>query len=147
MKRRITSFALCTLFGLGVAMAQSPSAQPSPQAAPSEAEGRHRAPDPEHEAKMLGKKLNLTADQQSQFLPILADRAQAIQSAREDASLSPQDRRAKIRSAREAADTKIEGILTDAQKQQYELLKQQMRDRAHAHGSAGSATPDSHAQN
>jgi len=146
MKRRITSFALCTLFGLGAAMAQSSPAQDSPQTAPAQAEGRHRAPDPEHESNMLGKRLNLTADQQTQLLPILTERAQAIQSVRQDSSLSAQDRRAKIRSARESADTKIEALLTDAQKQQYEQLKQQMRNRAHGQNS-GTAASDGRAQN
>ena len=94
------------------------SQAPSPDAQPN------RVPNPERQAKMMAKKLALTADQRSQIEPILADRQQQIQTARADTTLAPRVRRAKVQGILQDSDRKIEAILNDAQKQQYEQLKQ-----------------------
>ncbi len=120
-------------------MAEPQSVQPAPESAQAQNGMRRQPPSPEHQVKMLTKRLGLNTDQQNQLLPILSDRDQAIQSVRNDSSLSPQDRRAKIRSAREAADSKIQSLLTDAQKDQYRQLKQQMQHRAHGRDDAGAS--------
>lgn len=107
------------------------SQAPSPDAQPN------RTPNPERQAKMMAKKLALTADQQSQIEPILADRQQQIQTTRADTTLAPRVRRAKVQGILQDSDSKIEAILNDAQKQQYEQLKQdryanrQMRAQQH----------------
>jgi periplasmic protein CpxP/Spy len=75
----------------------------------------------------MAKKLGLTPDQVSKIEPILADRDQQMQSLRSDTTLAPQDRRAKVRSVRHDSDGKIEALLSDSQKQQYEQMKQSRR--------------------
>ena len=79
---------------------------------------------PQRQAKRMAKKLALTPDQASQLEPILAQRQQQLESARADATLAQKDKRAKLRSINQDSDSKIESILTDAQKQQYEQMKQ-----------------------
>jgi periplasmic protein CpxP/Spy len=121
----------------GVLMAQAPAATQAPadnstataQTAPA---GKHRAPDPAREAKHLGKKLGLSTDQVSQLQPILADRDQQVQSTRSDTTLSQSDRRAKFQSIRQDSKTKIEALLNDQQKQQFEQMMQARRNHAQA---------------
>jgi len=128
MRKQVFSFALSTLFALGVAIA-APQVQQEQTAPQQKGEwaGRHQA-DPNKQVQHLTKKLNLTADQQNQILPILTSRQQQMESIRNDSSLSAQDRRAKFRSVREDADTKIRAVLNDDQKKTYDQMHQQMRE-------------------
>ena len=132
MKRKVFNLALSALFGLGVAIA-APQAQDTAATPQSSQPAERHQPDPNRQVRMLTKKLNLTADQQNQILPILTSRQEQMQNIRADASLSPQDRRAKMRAAREDSDTKIRGLLTDDQKKSYDQMQQQMRERMQQH--------------
>jgi protein CpxP len=139
MRKQIFAFALSTVFGLGVAMAApqntTAGAQSQDQSAPAQRgqwAGRHEA-DPNKQVQHLTKKLNLTADQQNQILPILTSRQQQMESIRKDSSLSAQDRREKFRAVREDSDGKIRAVLNDDQKKTYDQMQQQMRERRDAH--------------
>lgn len=145
MRKQIFSLALSSLFAMGVAIAApqdqaagQASAPAQDQAAPAPQQkgdwaGRHEAPDPNKQLQHLTKKLNLTADQQNQILPILTARQQQMESIHNDSSLSQQDRRAKVRAAREDADGKIRAVLNDDQKKTYDQMQQQMRERHQEH--------------
>ena len=124
MKKQFGLFALCVIFGAGLALAA-----PLPQEAPAVAPAGHRA-DPSQQLRRLTKKLNLTSEQQDQLLPILTDRQQQMTALLNDGSLSAQDRHAKARTLREDSDSKIKAVLNDQQKQQY----QQMREHRGKHG-------------
>jgi hypothetical protein len=134
MRKQIVTLALSSLFGLGAALAapQAPDQAAPPAVQNSQPAGRHMA-DPNRQLKRLTKRLNLTADQRNQILPILSDRQQQMQSILSDNSLSPKDRHAKMRAVREDSDARIRAILTDSQKQTYDQMQQQMRDRARQH--------------
>lgn len=132
MKKQLLSIALSTLFGMGVAIAAPQAEDQSAAGQSTQAPHRHRA-DPNHQLKMLTKRLNLTSDQQNQILPILTDRQQQIQALRNDSSVAPKDRWAKTRSIREDSEAKIKNVLTDDQKQTYDQMLQQMRERAQQH--------------
>jgi hypothetical protein len=108
---------------------------PGAQSAPAQAGGRHMA-NPDQQVKHLAKQLGLSNDQQAQLQPILASRAQQIQQLRSDASLAPRDRRMKARAIMQGTQGKIEALLSDAQKQQYE---QMLADRK-AHNKRAAAT-------
>lgn len=127
MRKQIFTLALSTLFGLGVALA-APQAQDQPAPQNSQPSERHQ-PDPNRQIRSLSKRLNLTADQQNQILPVLAARQEQMQGIRADSSLSPKDRREKARAVREDSDSKIRAVLTDEQKQAYDRMQQQMRER------------------
>jgi periplasmic protein CpxP/Spy len=75
----------------------------------------------------MAKKLGLTADQQAKIEPIFADRDQQVASLRANTALAPKDRKLQIHSVMRDTDGKISALLTDAQKQQYEQLKQDRR--------------------
>ena len=123
MKKQFGLFALCVIFGAGLA-----SAGPLPQEAPA-AQASHRA-DPSQQLRRLTKTLNLSSEQQNQLLPILTDRQQQMAALLNDGSLSAQDRHAKARTLREDSDSKIKAVLNDNQKEQY----QQMRQHRRQHG-------------
>jgi periplasmic protein CpxP/Spy len=118
--------------------AQQPAA--ANQSAPaSGGESRH-AMDPEKQVKHLSKRLKLTGDQQNQIRPILVDRQQHMQALRQDQSLSPQDRMTKAKSVRDDSNAKIEAVLNDQQKQQFEQMQQHMRE--HFQQRRGAASQD-----
>lgn len=141
MRKQICSLALSTLFGLGVAIAapqtqDQAAPQTQDQAVPPQStpdggrrDAGHRQFDPERQVQMLTKRLGLTDTQQNQILPILTGRRQQMENLRADNSLSPKDRHAKMRAIREDADTQIRAVLNDSQKQAYDQMQQQMRER------------------
>jgi periplasmic protein CpxP/Spy len=123
MKKQFLSLTLCAFFGLGAALAaQAPQDQPAAQPAP-QANGQ-RPVDPNRQLQVLTKKLNLSADQQSQLLPILTDRKQQMAAIRSDTSLSREDRHAKMTALRQDSKNKVESVLNAGQKQTYEQMQQ-----------------------
>ena len=98
--------------------------------------------------EMLTKVLSLTADQQTQIKPILETLHSTVQATRQDTSLTQQDRMAKIKDARETANTQINGLLTADQQTKFQELLEKMKNRHHggenaqgAPSPAASATP------
>lgn len=108
---------------------------------------QHRAPDPQKQAARLAKRLGLSNDQTAKLTTILQNRQQQVAAARSDNSLAPRDRRAKMHSIQQDADTQINAVLSPDQQKQYATLKQSMRDRrenqrgtADAGGEAGNSS-------
>jgi hypothetical protein len=140
MKNRVLCLALSSVLGLGAAIAaqtaQDQSSAPQPAAPQAQAPAGHehgrRQADPNRQIQMLTKKLNLTADQQNQLLPILTDRQQQMAAIWNDNSLSKQDRHAKVRAIREESKNKIEAVLNTNQKQTYEQMLQHQHHRKEA---------------
>lgn len=84
---------------------------------------------PDEQLARMTKRYNLSADQQSQIKPILADQQQQMQALRGDSSMSGEDRMAKMQSIREGSNTKITAILNDSQKKQFSEDQQRMQER------------------
>jgi protein CpxP len=112
----------------GSALLAQDQGQPTSATQPAPAQP-HKAPNPQHQTRSMAKKLGLTADQQAQIEPILADRDQQVQSLRANTALAPSDRKAQLHSVVRDSDSKIEALLNDTQKQQYEQLKQSRHAR------------------
>jgi periplasmic protein CpxP/Spy len=143
MRAKLTALAIGTIMTAafaanGGAFAQdqsapdsqsSPPAATAPAQAPESTPAPRHAPNPHRQAKVLAKKLGLSAQQESQLEPILANRVQQVQSIRADTTLSPQEKRLKLRGVRQDANNQIEAMLTDSQKQQFEQMKQQQMSR------------------
>jgi periplasmic protein CpxP/Spy len=140
MSIRSFSLALGALFCTGLLMAQAPSQNqpevgiapqstqsadqnPSPQnASPGPQQEQQHAVNPARAAQRLGRQLGLTQDQVAQIGPIIADRQQQIESIRSDSNLMPRDRKMKMRNVMQDSRNKIEALLTDPQKQQFEQM-------------------------
>jgi Spy/CpxP family protein refolding chaperone len=122
-----------------IAQDQQPPAATTSQDAPSTTQPLH-APNPQRQAKRMTKKLALTPDQESKLEPILAERQQQIESTRSDTTLAPKDKRVRLRGIHQDSEAKIESILTDTQKQQYEQMKQNHKANERQ---TGGASPNS----
>lgn len=128
MHTRTISMILGAMLSTGVVLAQAPDqAQPSSAAQATQGERSHHTANPDRMAKHLGKKLNLSSDQVAQIKPVLENRAQQMQALRADTTLSAQDRRAKARDIMQDSKGKIEAVLNDTQKQQFEQMMQERR--------------------
>lgn len=145
MRSFFPSLALGTVLIVGLSgnalLAQDQSAPPTTAAQPPAASSGQQpahVPNPRHQAKRMAKQLGLTPDQQSKIEPILADRAQQIQSVRSDTTLAQKDRKAKLHGIRQDSDSKIEAVLNDTQKQQYEQIKQSRKANRRQQGGAPS---------
>lgn len=134
LKTIILSSAL--LFALGAVAWQSPSGQENSGNQNSGNPGRMGRENVDDHVKMLTEKLNLSDDQQAKVKSILTDSHQQMQAIRGDSSLSQDDRRSKMRSLREATNSKVRDVLNDDQKKQFDEMQQQMREQ----GKKGSGT-------
>lgn len=117
------------LVGTAHLFAQQEPRFPPDTAAPPPTGGHHGMMDPAQQLEEMTKRYNLTADQQTQLKPILASQQQQIQVLRGDSSLSREDRIAKMQSVRADTKTKIEAILNDDQKKQFEDDQKRMQER------------------
>ena len=135
---------LGALLSAGLVLAQAPTTNQTPsanapQAAP--AQPGHRNFDPNQQAAHMGKRLGLSDDQVAQIKPILADRFQQMQTLRADTSLSEQDRHAKFRALMQDSNTKIESVLNDTQKQQFEKMQAERRSHQHNRQAPAASQP------
>ncbi|HEY4008873.1 MAG TPA: hypothetical protein VGM11_01895 [Acidobacteriaceae bacterium] len=129
MKRIILSTALTLALTGATAFAQQ--AQPTlPEGAPHH---RHHAPDPQHQAEFLSKKLNLSADQTAKLTPILADRDQKFQALRQDQTLTPEQRHEQMRAIHQSTEQQLATVLSPDQLQQMKA----MRHNHHGWGQRG----------
>lgn len=132
---RTATVLLGTLLSAGLIFAQSEPQQAPDTTAPAAQQpmqGRHFDSHPNRQARRLAKKLNLSKDQQAQIKPILVDRARQMQALHADSSLAPADRRAKAQAIQQDSRSKIEAVLNDQQKQQFEqFLAQRQARRYH----------------
>jgi Spy/CpxP family protein refolding chaperone len=127
--------AVC-LAGGAYVFAQEPGGAPETPAPPPQ--GAHRGMmDPAQQLEGMTKRYNLSADQQTQLKPILASQQQQMQALRGDSSLSREDRMTKMQSIRADTKTKIEAVLNDDQKKQFEADQQRMQERMQQRGGPG----------
>ena len=127
MKRILLSTALTLALTGTAAFAQQ--AQPTlpenstPNAnAPYHHQHRH-APNPQKQAEMISKKLNLSADQTAKLTPILTDRAQKFQALMQDQSLTPDQRHAQMKAIHESTEQQLATVLSPDQLQQLKSMK------------------------
>ena len=123
---------LGALLSAGTLLAQAPDSNQAPAAnAPQVArthKGEHRDFDPAKQAAHLGKRLGLSSDQVAQIQPILVERQQQMKSLHADSSLTGQDRQAKAKSIMQDSKTKLEAVMNDTQKQQFEQMLAERRN-------------------
>jgi Spy/CpxP family protein refolding chaperone len=128
--------AVCLVGGAHV-FAQEPGAAPETPAPPP-----HRGMmDPAQQLEGMTKRYNLSPDQQTQLKPILASQQQQMQALRGDSSLSREDRMAKMQSIHADTKTKIEAVLNDDQKKQFEADQERMQQQRMQGGGPGGGGP------
>jgi hypothetical protein len=145
MKNQLCRIALSGLLATGLTFgAATAFAQDSSQAPAASAQGQGpgggrmgRMPTPDEQLDRMTKRYNLSADQQTQIKPILADTQQQMMSLRQDSSMSRDDKMAKAKTIRDGANSKINAILNDTQKQQFAADQQKMQERMAQRGAGG----------
>jgi protein CpxP len=148
MKNQLCRIALSGLLAAGLTLGSAAAfAQDSPapdaSAQPGGGGGRmgHMQMTPDEQVARMTKRYNLSADQQTQIKPILANQQQQMMALRGDSSLSREDRMAKMKGIREDSSTKIQAILNDTQKKQFAEDQQKMQERMQEHGGGGPGGP------
>ena len=117
------------LVGSAHVFAQEEPRFPPDTSAPPPVGGHRGMMDPAQQLERMTKRYNLSADQQTQLKPILASQQQQMQALRGDSSLSSEERMAKMQSIRADSNKKIEAVLNDDQKKQFEEDRQRMQER------------------
>jgi protein CpxP len=121
-------------------LAQEPGFPPETSAPPPQ-QGpawNHRGMmDPAQQLAAMTTRYNLSTDQQNQVKPILMDQQRRMQLLRLDSSLSPDEKKAKMQSILSDVNSKIEAILNDDQKKQFEQDHQSMQERMQQRGQGG----------
>ena len=98
--------------------------QANPQA---QAQMHHRS-----RLEWLSKELNLTDEQKTKVKPILEDEGKQVKAAREDTSLSQEQKHDKMKQIHETTNSQINDILTPDQQKKFSELKEQQK--AHQEG-------------
>ncbi len=144
MKHLLVTSSLALSLSFGAAFAQqtpaapqdtpqaTPQGAPTQQSAPPEQGGRHRAPNPQKEARRLSKKLSLTPDQTAKLEPILATRDQQMQALRQNTQLSSQDRHQQMQTIEQQTDQQLSGVLTPDQMTQMKAMHHGRRGQDNA---------------
>jgi protein CpxP len=73
---------------------------------------------PEQRLNMLSKRLNLTEDQKAKLAPVFQNAQTQVQSVRQDSSLTPEQKREKIKQIRFDTHKQVASILTPEQQKQ-----------------------------
>jgi len=144
MKNQLCRIALSGLLATGLtlgtaaafAQQDSPAAPDASAQQPGNGSGRFgRAQlSPDERLAQMTTRYSLSADQQTQIKPILADSQQQITALRQDSSLSREDKMSKMMSIREASNTKISAVLNDSQKQKFTEDQQKFQQRRQQRG-------------
>ena len=139
MKRILLSTAL-TLALIGTA-AFAQQAQPTLPENPPNANAPyhhrgHHAPDPQRQAEMISKKLNLSADQTAKLTSIFADRNQKFQALMQNQSLTPEQRHEQMKAIHQSTEQQLATVLTPDQLQQLKAMR-------HGHRGFGPRGPKS----
>jgi|SRR5215472_3166605 len=85
--------------------------------------------DPETKAKVqeklaqISSELNLTDAQKAQLKPILQSEVQQLQAVKNDSSMSPDQKQAKVSEIRQSYKSQMSGILTPEQQKKWESMK------------------------
>jgi Spy/CpxP family protein refolding chaperone len=124
MKRILLSTALTLALTGTVAFAQQTQLpENTPNANAPAHHFRHHAPDPQHQAEFISKKLNLSADQTAKLTPIFADRAQKFQALMQDQSLTSEQRHEQMKAIHQNTEQQLATVLTPDQLQQLKTMR------------------------
>ena len=127
---------LASAVGLsGLAMAQAAPAQTEP-AAPAKMDHAHgMQSQPEGRLERMSRELSLTDDQKAKLKPIFESEWQEMKPVHDDASLSQDQKREKMKSVHEKYRAQVEGVLTPEQTEKWKKMQSNRMDHE-KHGEA-----------
>lgn len=97
----------------------------------------HKMPSVDDHLKMLSEKLDLTAEQQEQIRPVLAEMQASMQKVMNDQSLSREERHQQMKAAFDKANKQAAQYLTEEQNKKLVEMEQESHSGQHGatHGS------------
>ena len=126
MKSRWAILTILVVLAAGLLFA----GQSYPASQGQSAMGEHPdASSPEAHLQMLTEKLNLTTDHKAKVKPILEDQAQQLKAVSEDASLSQEQQKAKMKAIHGSCHDQINGVLTPEQQTKFKQLEQESMEK------------------
>jgi periplasmic protein CpxP/Spy len=121
---RWSVLTILVLLAAGLTFAQT--SQQSQAPTPEKNAVTHRtAPTVDQQLQRLSDKLNLTDDQKTKLKPILQDQMDQMKTVREDTSLTPEQKRAKMKSTHASFNEQINAVLTPEQQAKYKEMQQE----------------------
>jgi Spy/CpxP family protein refolding chaperone len=121
---KISKIAVITAIAVSSLVTFRAAAQDKP---PGEGNGPHKEhPQPGARADKVATELGLSADQKAKWEAAMKAQFEQMKAIREDASLTPEQKREKARAVREETDKGIKEILTP---EQYAKLQKMRQDR------------------
>ena len=133
---RWSIFAVVVLSAAGLTFAQA-SQEPQAPAPDKHAGMRHNGESVDEHLQTLSEKLNLTDDQKAKLKPILQDQMQQIKAVHQDSSLSPEQKRAKVKSVRESFHEQVNAVLTPEQQTKFKQMQQEHQEHMEKHKGQG----------
>jgi len=132
-RMRSTALALCA-FAIGTTPMWSQAPQDAPPPPPQNDGGGppHRGGwehGQEHRIEMMTKRLGLTPDQVTQVKAIDKDGMTQMMALREDTSIAPPDKHAKMKAIHDAQTARIRAVLTDEQKPKFDAMVAHEQER------------------
>jgi Spy/CpxP family protein refolding chaperone len=76
------------------------------------------------------KDLNLTDEQKEELKPLWQEQAEKVRELRQDKSLSPQEKMAKVKAIQEEMEPKLKQVLTGEQFEKWQKQRERMREQA-----------------
>jgi periplasmic protein CpxP/Spy len=100
-----------------------------PDEAKPDAPRRERREQVRDRLEQMSKELNLSEEQKGKLKTVFQQEAERMKSLRQDTSLTPEQRREKVRGLREEFAGKIKEVLTKEQNEKWDKLREQRPDR------------------
>jgi len=122
---KVVTFTLLATVAFTVALAQT-SSSGMQQGAMAEGQAKQGMHD---RLEWLSKELNLTDEQKGKLKPILQDEGKQMRAVHDDSSLSPDQKRDKMKQIRETFRPQIQAVLTPEQQEKFKNLKEQAREK------------------
>ena len=133
----LASFFLAVAISLTVAQTSTTTTPPPQAPAQSQAGSTGNTSQDRAQAQKEDENpLNLTDEQRQKLRPIIADETQRMDAARNDPSLTEEQKVSKINQIRDEASPKIKAILTPEQLQKLADMQQKARQQQQDHKSA-----------
>jgi Spy/CpxP family protein refolding chaperone len=137
--RFFASLTLTALLALGTLAWAQDSTPSGGQSNATSGTGTAENDPAENRVRHIADQLNLTPEQRDQIRPIVKQEAEQIQAVRNDNSLTPEQKQAKLREIHQTFRPQIAKVLTPEQKQKFKEMKEEGRE--HHRGMRGGVPP------
>ena len=126
---KMNTHTLVALAAIAGTLSIQPVARAADTQAPARPAGGNRAAALRQRMQDTAKELNLTDEQKQQLLTIVGTQSEKLRDLRQDTSLSPEDKRAKLRALRTEITAEIQKVLTPEQFEKWKARQGQSAAR------------------